>query len=131
MFCLIDIDKFKHINDTYGHKTGDIVLVEMARCLKASFRESDIVMRLGGDEFAVFAKGLASPSVAEYCINELFKKLDALEIPDLQGEGVSISVGINLIPEGSGLIFDQIYQEADAVLYESKKTTGNSFTFHK
>ena len=58
MFCLLDVDKFKLINDTFGHGVGDKVIIAIADCLKASFRKGDVVMRLGGDEYAVFADGI-------------------------------------------------------------------------
>ena len=58
MFCLLDVDKFKSINDSFGHTVGDKALIEIADCLRRSFTGSDVVMRLGGDEFAVYAVGV-------------------------------------------------------------------------
>ena len=54
MMCLVDCDKFKSINDTYGHMAGDEVIVAIAHTLQKSCRDKDVVMRLGGDEFALF-----------------------------------------------------------------------------
>ena len=54
MFCLIDCDKFKSINDTYGHSVGDKVIIAVAEKLRKTCRDSDVVLRLGGDEFAIF-----------------------------------------------------------------------------
>ena len=53
-FMLIDIDDFKHVNDTYGHETGDKVLTEVATALTNVFRKEDVIGRYGGDEFVVF-----------------------------------------------------------------------------
>ncbi|MBQ6967561.1 MAG: GGDEF domain-containing protein, partial [Lachnospiraceae bacterium] len=55
MFMLLDVDKFKSINDTYGHAAGDKVLISIAECMRRAFRNNDVMMRLGGDEFAAFA----------------------------------------------------------------------------
>ena len=55
MFLLFDVDKFKHINDTYGHSIGDEVLIQVADALKQTFEQAGVCMRLGGDEFAVYA----------------------------------------------------------------------------
>ena len=54
LLCLIDCDKFKTINDTYGHSTGDKVIIAVAETMQKSCRDKDVVLRLGGDEFAVF-----------------------------------------------------------------------------
>ena len=63
--CLIDCDKFKSINDTFGHAVGDAVIVAIAATLQNSCRSDDIVMRLGGDEFAIFVPTVTEKASAE------------------------------------------------------------------
>ena len=60
---LLDLDRFKTVNDTYGHEAGDLLLKQIAQRLRSSVRESDLVARLGGDEFTVVMDGLSDPGV--------------------------------------------------------------------
>lgn len=129
MFCIIDINDFKSINDSFGHKAGDMALIETARVLKDSFRTSDIVMRLGGDEFAVFAKGLLSQKVMEDSMKKLFGKIDGICFKEYPKLRVSISVGIYFVEQKA--LFDEVYQKADSAMYVSKKTKGNIYTVYK
>ena len=71
MMCLVDCDKFKSINDTYGHMAGDEVIIAIAHTLQKSCRDKDIVMRLGGDEFALYIPGVTNRK----CANSFFKRL--------------------------------------------------------
>jgi GGDEF domain-containing protein len=99
MIILIDIDKFKAINDTHGHGYGDQVILDVARAIKANIRMSDRAYRIGGDEFAIITNNI---SVGARIKQQL---------------GVSISVGNG-----------QSYQEADANMYDNKRATvKNSF----
>lgn len=65
LLCLLDCDKFKSINDTYGHVVGDKVIIAIADTLRKSCRDDDVVLRLGGDEFAVFIPGMLDKERAE------------------------------------------------------------------
>ena len=69
MMCLVDCDKFKSINDTYGHMVGDEVIIAIANTLQKSCREKDVVMRLGGDEFAMFIPGVTQQKCAKTFLN--------------------------------------------------------------
>lgn len=129
MFCLIDVDKFKSINDNYGHKAGDEALKAIAASLNNVFRESDIVFRLGGDEFAAFAEGVTTHEIGERILNRVFEYLEKVEIPALQDRKVTISVGAAFYPKSNIDSFDAVYQRADEGTYESKKHDGNFFTF--
>lgn len=127
LFCLIDINKFKHINDTFGHHIGDEALRKISAVIKDSFRTSDIVMRIGGDEFAVFAQNILSQFQADTRIKNLFRKIEELEIPEMNGEKLSISLGATFIKEDSGLSFEDIYNKSDSLMYECKKLEGNNY----
>lgn len=129
MFLLIDVDKFKSINDDYGHQAGDQALKLIAESLKSVFRESDIVFRLGGDEFAAFAEGVEKEGVGKRILDRFFKKLEAADIPALNGRKVTVSVGASFFPKTEADSFEAIYQRADKGTYESKKHEGNCYTF--
>ncbi len=130
MFCILDMDDFKQINDTYGHAVGDKVLIGVAGCLKKAFRKSDIVFRLGGDEFSALAVGVRRREDADKLIERFFNLVDTLLIPELQDIGVSVSVGAVMFSEGSAK-FEQLYREADSCVYESKKKRGSAVTFYE
>lgn len=131
MFCILDVDKFKSINDTYGHQVGDKVLTGIATCLKRTFRDDDIVFRLGGDEFAVFAKNVENESWGKMIIQRFFSRLVKMEIPELDGRKVTVSVGGLVTRDGQSLSFDEIYSKADACVYKSKSISGNAILFHE
>ena len=128
IFFLLDADKFKTINDSYGHTVGDKVLIALADCLKESFRDSDVIMRLGGDEFAVFAPGITDKSLAIGIVKRLFHRVEHICIPELSGHKITVSLGIAFKKEDDGLDFDSLYHKADICTYESKKATGNAYT---
>ena len=128
-FLELDIDKFKSINDTYGHQTGDMVILAVADALRSMFRTNDVTIRLGGDEFGVFAVGVVSQELGETLVGRLFRQIDMLDIPELQGEKVSVSAGAVLCPADRKSSFRELYAVADEALYLSKNTPGNSLTF--
>ncbi|MCR5253847.1 MAG: diguanylate cyclase [Treponema sp.] len=129
MFCLIDVDKFKSINDNYGHQAGDESLKAIAASLSNVFRESDIVFRLGGDEFAAFAEGVTTHEIGERILNRVFERLEMVNIPALKDRKVTISVGASFFPKTNIDSFEAVYRRADEGTYESKKHDGNFFTF--
>ena len=130
MFCLLDVDDFKWVNDNLGHDVGDTVLIEVANCLKESFRESDIVMRLGGDEFAVFADGVTDQELAISLINRFFDKITNINISELGDYDISVSMGVAFNLAVNNQSFEKIYKNADSCVYDSKKKEGNVYTFY-
>ena len=131
MFCLLDIDKFKHINDTYGHGVGDKVLIALAKCLTHSFRSQDIVMRLGGDEFSIYAVGISDEEIGRRSIQRFFNAVNAIDIPELGDYKVSVSLGAVLCSGTQAMAFDQLYQMADTTMYDCKKVQGNKADFYR
>lgn len=129
MFCLMDADKFKSINDTFGHSVGDKVIVAIADCLKKTFRESDIVFRLGGDEFAIFSEGVTNEEIGRSIFNRLFKHIEKVEIKELDNRKIELSVGAVFYPATKEDSFEAMYQRADRGTYKSKKIAGNTVTF--
>lgn len=130
MMCLIDCDKFKSINDTFGHSAGDDVIVAIADVLKKSCRENDIVMRLGGDEFAIFIPGMTERKNAEDFIERLFDNIKKIEIPKLGDGKIVISLGACFYDGVEEADFDKLYLRADNAMYESKRQEGFCATIY-
>lgn len=121
---LIDIDYFKHINDTLGHQAGDECIQKVAMLLSASIRKNtDFLARYGGDEFAVVAIGLDKENIVEY-VDRLKAKVEQSRIPHVAStvsKYITISLGASsIIPTDSTNLNDFI-KAADSALYEAKK----------
>lgn len=116
----IDLDRFKPINDTYGHHIGDLLLQEIAHRLAKCVRESDTVARLGGDEFVILLEGIEE-SISVQRVNErVIREVNREVIIEGHSLSVSASIGISLSP------FDgedpaTLMQHADSAMYEAKK----------
>lgn len=130
MFLLFDVDKFKHINDTYGHSIGDEVLIQVASALKQTFEKFGVCMRLGGDEFAVYAPEITGQIQAEAMIQAFFQRIGEISIPKMEGYAISVSLGAVLCQPDKEHVFEKVYQCADATMYTCKKITGNSYDFY-
>lgn len=126
----IDLDKFKTINDTYGHPMGDRVLQEAARRLRAAFREIDTVARFGGDEFVVIAPGLSD----EQDIDQVCAKVISALIEPIELDGQSLEIGCSLgCAQYPQTARDEIalLGHADQAMYRAKAAGGNSAFIHK
>jgi diguanylate cyclase (GGDEF)-like protein len=124
----IDLDRFKPINDTYGHETGDDVLKTVAQRLKSVLRAYDTAARLGGDEFAALLEGIASPRDAATIVRKIIK---ALAPPMLHhGKNLKISASIGIMFSDTPASPEAMLKNADAAMYQAKKEGGNSYHFH-
>ncbi|CAN5651320.1 hypothetical protein BH10ACI4_BH10ACI4_03230 [soil metagenome] len=125
---LIDLDRFKEINDTFGHAAGDQVLKIFATRLKTNLRLEDTAARLGGDEFVVLQVGIAQPSGASFLVERLMRVLS--EPYDIGGVSVmcAASIGIAVSPTDAEEL-DQLLSCADAALYKAKEEGRNTFCF--
>ena len=128
VFCILDIDDFKSVNDTYGHNTGDKVIKKVAASLEEAFGEDSIVFRLGGDEFAVLKKDVSTKEEAEGYVNKFFEITQEHTIEDLKGARFFTSVGIGFFGK-EDKDFEKLYKKVDSCVYVSKKTKGNTYTF--
>ena len=126
---LLDVDHFKSINDTFGHGVGDQVIIQVAKCLKQTFREHDIVFRLGGDEFAAYAAEVTSKKIANQIISRFIANLEKIVIPELGDRTITASIGATIIPSGTPVSFTEKYKLVDEGVYESKKIDGSNVTF--
>lgn len=124
MFCLLDADKFKDINDTYGHGAGDEVIKKIADALSKISRDGDIAFRLGGDEFGFFAQDISDKKLANEIIQRLFTELNEQRLSQIENKEIQISVGVTFLLLGDS--FERAYERADKALYESKKIDGRS-----
>lgn len=119
---LVDLNDFKQINDTYGHKVGDYVLVESARLLTKVSRINEAVFRLGGDEFLIIIPKL----VYEDELSVIKDRIEMAFIKEFQIKGYNIemipSVGISVYPK-DGKTFDEVLHYADTNMYEEKSLT--------
>ena len=123
----LDLDRFKNVNDTLGHHVGDILLLEVARRLAGTIRESDVVARLGGDEFVVVLTGVDVDKVQSVAS----KILASLAEPyHLEGHELhaTASIGIAIYPEDGDRV-DALMQNADAAMYHAKAAGRNNAQF--
>lgn len=121
LLCLIDCDKFKTINDTYGHSIGDKVIIAIAENLQKSCRDKDVILRLGGDEFAIFMPGMLQKASAEKFFERLFENIGQIKMTEMQGKSIEISQGACFYHESEEISFDYLYRKVDRAMYQSKK----------
>ncbi len=125
----LDLDRFKHINDSLGHQFGDRVLIDVAERIKACLRQVDTVARLGGDEFVVVmhqADGAGAESTAQ-------RVIEAMARPFAQGGlsfTVTCSIGIALFPNDGDSV-DELLRHADKAMYSVKESGRAGYRFHQ
>lgn len=125
---LLDLDKFKPINDQHGHAAGDAMLVEIGKRLKSVVRGGDVVARVGGDEFVILISEPYERSTLEVIATRL---LEVIKQPLLFGNKVlevGGSLGIAIYPD-NGTSLEDLLQAADAAMYQIKKNGRNGFAF--
>ena len=124
----IDLDRFKVINDSLGHSTGDQLLQVAARRIRAATRESDPVFRMGGDEFTVLLEGLETPEESAAVAERI---VESFAVPSRVGEHelmVSPSIGLSTYPADANLPEDLV-KAADTAMYRAKELGGCRFQF--
>jgi diguanylate cyclase (GGDEF)-like protein len=124
----LDLNRFKRINDVYGHPVGDDVLVIVAQRLSAAMRDGDLLARLGGDEFAVIARHLAGAEGATSIANRILKALESPIEVGSNSHRVSAGIGLALIPE-DGTSVEEILRKADIALYRAKAANQSAVRF--
>lgn len=116
----IDLDKFKFINDSFGHAEGDRALQAFSGFLRESFRESDVIGRLGGDEFAVLLAN-SSPEECNSALARLEAIVSAYNSEAKRGYDIQYSVGIVSFDSDKHLTIEDMLKEGDALMYHDKK----------
>ncbi|WP_173236729.1 EAL domain-containing protein [Legionella antarctica] len=126
---VVDLDFFKEINDSYGHKVGDLVLKEQAKKLLNFVRENDTVARMGGDEFVVI---LGSQTDENNLIGLLNQFIELFSTPfEVEKREIiaTVSIGVSIYPQ-DGMDADTLLKNADAALYHAKDLGRNRFQFY-
>ena len=127
--CLafIDMDNLKKVNDVHGHKAGDRALKLIGNLLaKETENETFAACRLGGDEFAIFMPKMLEQTVAEKFFERLFENIRQIDIIEMRGKSIEISLGACFYDGYEDISFDQLYRKADRAMYQSKKQKGCS-----
>ena len=125
---VLDLDGFKHVNDSLGHAIGDKLLQSVATRLSACARSSDTVSRLGGDEFVVLLTEVAQPQDAAIAATRVLEAVSAPHLIDAHELHVSTSIGVSLYPT-DGIDADTLLKNADTAMYQAKQNGRKSFRF--
>ncbi|MBM3367843.1 MAG: GGDEF domain-containing protein [Betaproteobacteria bacterium] len=126
---MVDMDRFKQVNDALGHRAGDVVLVQAARRIAACVRKADTVARHGGDELAIVMPGVRT---AEDCCAVAAKVLQSQAVPfEVEGRdfGIGASIGVSLYPAGAG-DGEALLRNADVAMYRAKQQGRNACLFY-
>jgi len=125
---LLDLDEFKIVNDSYGHRFGDKLLIEISKVLKKVFDSTAFIARMGGDEFGIVVD-LNDKKEIEILMQKLYNEFNNPFIIDLIDVYITASSGICIYPDDAKTMLE-MYQAADAAMYNAKKTTQNSYSFY-
>ncbi len=124
---MIDVDNFKLLNDTLGHRTGDEFLIAFSSKLRTCFREGDVIGRVGGDEFFVLLRSVSSADAVKSKTHALLQTIQSVcsAYPSI---GLSASIGVSYYPR-NGKTIESLYSKADNALYEAKQKGKNQCVF--
>jgi len=120
--CFLDCNKFKHINDTYGHHVGDLVLKHLAKFVSEVIRCNDFFSRFSGDEFCLILDGTSSEDAIKIVLDKIFK---AVSMPmDFENNSIimTVSIGVAIYPD-SGRVAELLLKRADEAMYSAKTQT--------
>jgi len=126
----LDLDRFKHINDSVGHAAGDRVLQAVALRLIECVRASDTVCRLGGDEFVIVLSEVAHAEDAAVCAEKILASLRVALVLDGQELHISSSIGIAIFPN-DGAEVEVLLKNADSAMYEAKGLGRDNYQFYR
>ena len=127
--CFIDLDNFKHINDTYGHATGDLLLQAIAHRLVKNLRNIDVISRMGGDEFSCILSNIKHQADLLLLIDKLHQLFSVPFEINQRYFPVSASIGISVFPE-DGQTIKVLLERSDQAMYYAKFSGKNRFAFY-
>ncbi len=127
VFCIVDIDAFKTINDTYGHAVGDEAIIKVAEIISDNLVKDAVGMRLGGDEFGVWTPNYHNFDDLSVKIEKMLLELDEVRLSADPTYHIKASVGICFYDGTYITNFDELYRKADQKLYVAKTYDGNSY----
>ncbi|CAH1906423.1 Diguanylate cyclase/phosphodiesterase (GGDEF & EAL domains) with PAS/PAC sensor(S) [Candidatus Nitrotoga sp. HW29] len=126
----VDLDQFKHINDSLGHAVGDKLLRSVAQCLLGCVRHSDTISRQGGDEFVLLLPSITHPEDAAICAQKILTALALPHYIDQHYLHISGSIGISIYPD-DGKDGETLIKNADIAMYFAKENGRNNYKFFK
>lgn len=125
----VDLDKFKPVNDTFGHVAGDMVLHQVSERLRSCLRDQDLVARQGGDEFILIITGLSSIKEIEQLCARVIARIESPYVINDQDIYIGASIGIALAPQDS-MQAEELLRFADIAMYEAKNSGRNHWSFY-
>jgi two-component system cell cycle response regulator len=125
---VVDLDRFKRVNDQHGHAAGDLVLVEVARRLSANLRDKDLLARIGGEEFLIVLPD-SSMTDARSVAERLCHAVEERPIRLPSGAGLTVTVSIGVAVSGGAVSVEAVVEQADLALLQSKESGRNQVTF--
>lgn len=126
----IDLDGFKEINDTFGHKAGDMLLQEVSKRILSLVRQSDTVARMGGDEFIVLLNNIECSNNVALVAGKILEIVGKPILLSGHTAKVGCSIGISIFPDHNNDI-EKLINYADTAMYEVKKAGKNAYAFHR
>lgn len=124
----MDLDRFKLVNDTYGHYIGDELLIAVARRIESQIKKTDILCRLAGDEFALIIEDLDSPGGAGLVAQKIIDAFEEIFIIKHYKLSIMMSIGIAIAPSDD-CMSEGLIRKADVAMYQAKKIGGSHFVF--
>lgn len=126
---VVDLDRFKNINDQFGHQMGDFLLQEVSRRFQSVLRKEDLLARVGGDEFCVLLTEIKKIDDAKIIAEKLILSLKSPIVFNSHEMVISSSIGISVYP-GMGETASELIKNADKAMYDVKNTSRNDFKFY-
>ena len=127
---LLDLDRFKSVNDSLGHDIGDELLKAVSERLKSCVREVDTVARMGGDEFTIILEGVASEAAIVIVAKRIVESISSPFELRRHCISIGVSIGITVYPQDDQGV-DELLKHADAAMYRAKQQGGSGFSFHE
>jgi len=125
----VDLDRFKHLNDSYGHQFGDLVLLEIAKRLRSAIRQEDTLARLGGDEFTIILQHIEKKEDVSKIAQKIINALQEVMIINNHQVYTSVSIGISIYPDDS-TDETNLIKYADSAMYKAKEEGRNQYKFY-
>jgi diguanylate cyclase (GGDEF)-like protein/PAS domain S-box-containing protein len=122
----LDLDRFKHVNDSRGHDTGDKLLKTVAQRVRSTVRAQDLVVRMGGDEFVVILRGVSGTETVSETSSRITEALSAPMIVDGRTLVTTVSIGVSLYPR-DGTDMGELLRHSDTAMYQAKDKGRNNF----
>lgn len=130
----MDLDKFKPVNDNYGHATGDKLLIEVSQRIKKTIRKEDTLARVGGDEFTIIFKNLATDKDASILAEKIIDQVSTPFYIDDHEITIGVSIGIAIYPSNADTL-EGLLLRADAAMYAAmyaaKNDGRNNYKYYK